>query len=55
MSDLQELIIHLKNLQDAGHKEFNINVDWLLGILDNTQQPVNSLPKKINLDGGKFN
>ena len=43
------------NYKAINIKEFNINVDWLLGILDNTQQPVNSLPKKIDLDGGKFN
>lgn len=55
MTELQELILHLKNLKKSGHKEFNVNVDWLLGILDNIDTTTENKIQEINLDGGQFN
>jgi len=56
MSDLDKLKLHLKNLKEQGHTEFNINVDWLLTILNNFPKDQSN---KINLnglevDGGQF-
>jgi len=55
MTELQELVLHLKNLKKSGHKEFNVNVDWLLSILDNIDTTAENKIQEINLDGGQFN
>lgn len=55
MTELQELVLHLTNLKKAGHKEFNVNVDWLLDILVNIDTTTENKIQEINLDGGRFN
>jgi len=54
MDEFQKLIKHLENLHKAGHKEFNINVEWLLSVLKQTKRPIEVVQKQIDLDGGKF-
>lgn len=56
MNELQKLKLHLLNLQKAGHKEFNINVEWLLTIIDNLpKEKQEQISQEIDLDGGNFN
>ena len=56
MNDLEKLKLHLKNLKLQGHTEFNINVDWLINILNNLpKDKVNTIDfNSIDVDGGKF-
>lgn len=56
MSELDKLLLHLKNLKEQGHQEFTINVKYLTDILESL--PKQSTPgKRYNVDwvdGGKF-
>lgn len=55
MNELQKLKLHLHNLQQSGHKEFNVNVEWLLSVLNNLpKEKEEQLSKELDLDGGKF-
>jgi len=55
MNDLQKLMLHLHNLQKSGHKEFNVNVEWLLSVLNNLpKDKQEQVSKELDLDGGKF-
>lgn len=54
MGDLDRLKQHLENLKKAGHKEFNINVEWLLSALSQVKDTEVNQVKNIELDGGKF-
>jgi len=54
MDDLSKLKKHLENLKKAGHKEFNINVEWLLSALSQIKHTESTNIKNIELDGGKF-
>lgn len=55
MNDLQKLMLHLSNLQKSGHKEFNVNVEWLLSVLNNLpKDKQEQVSKELELDGGKF-
>jgi hypothetical protein len=55
MNDLQKLMLHLYNLQKSGHKEFNVNVEWLLSVLNNLpKDKQEQVSKELDLDGGKF-
>lgn len=56
MNELQKLKLHLFNLQEAGHKEFNVNVVWLLTVLDSLpKEKQEQISKELDLDGGNFN
>ena len=56
MNELDKLKLHLNNLKNKGHSEFNINVKYLLDLLENV--PMQSeAPKQSNnmdVDGGDF-
>lgn len=55
MNDLEKLKFHLQNLQDQGHKEFKVNVDWLLSIIENLPKDTKiETAEIIEIDGGKF-
>ena len=56
MNDLEKLKLHLKNLKDQGHKEFNINVEWLINILNNLpNDKIKNIDfNGIEVDGGQF-
>jgi hypothetical protein len=48
-------MLHLYNLQKSGHKEFNVNVEWLLSVLNNLpKDKQEQVSKELDLDGGKF-
>jgi hypothetical protein len=56
VNNLDQLKLHLKNLKDKGHKEFSINVQYLLDILnDLPKQSKTSKPSSdFDVDGGNF-
>jgi hypothetical protein len=56
MNELQKLKLHLHNLQEAGHEEFNVNVKWLLDVIEHLpKEKQEQLSREMDLDGGKFN
>ena len=55
MTDLEKLKLHLDNLKKEGHKTFDVDVNWLLNILNELPNKTNiNVPKEFYIDGGTF-
>jgi hypothetical protein len=55
MNELDKLKLHLTNLQEAGHKEFNVNVEWLMSVIDTIPKSEQTrLSGEIEIDAGTF-
>ncbi|MDA8847020.1 hypothetical protein N9J02_00140 [bacterium] len=56
MNELDKLKLHLNNLKNKGHLEFNINVKYLLDLLETlpTQPEAPKRSNNMDVDGGDF-
>ena len=56
MNELDKLKLHLNNLKNKGDLEFNINVKYLLDLLETlpTQPEAPKRSNNMDVDGGDF-